>query len=358
MTKPTPSYVHTSQSKRSQWQPSNSTSTSDNLNCNLVITPGMDCQKRNSITAFESEESTLTKPPEASKASANTTVRSVLKKDSSARKRHRVSFCNSIPSPSSDSPPSPPKKVQTMKHSVSCNALPIYVSAESDVLLVSDASTGELDPTVSPAAFVKTIVVKSRRVAGPLCGGDLISIASNKLKSESYFLTLTDEQQQAYDTMKVNAVHNDDLEALRSLHEAGHTMQTSNRFGESLLHTACRRSFTDIVEFFINEAGVSPRIRDDMGRTPMHDCCWSSAAPNHEVMKLLIRTAPEMLLSKDKRGHSPFDYARREYWPNWVAFLNDNRQFLLDSLVSSCADDGKEFGTYGVGNGKGIYGVH
>lgn len=50
-------------------------------------------------------------------------------------------------------------------------------------------------------------------------------------------------------------------------------------------------------------------------------------------MKLLIQAAPEMLLSKDKRGHSPFDYARREYWPNWVQFLNEHRQFIVNSLV-------------------------
>ncbi len=84
---------------------------------------------------------------------------------------------------------------------------------------------------------------------------------------------------------------------------------------------------------------MSPRVRDDMGRTPMHDACWSSAAPNHDIMKILIGAAPELLLSKDKRGHSPFDYARREYWPNWVTFLNEHRQFIVTSLVSSCLLD-------------------
>merc|ERR1739844_436499 len=105
--------------------------------------------------------------------------------------------------------------------------------------------------------------------------------------------------------------------------------------GESLLHTSCRRGFTDIVRFFINEAGVSPRVRDDMGRTPMHDACWSSSAPNHEIMRILITSAPELLLSKDKRGHSPFDYARREYWPQWVQFLNEHRQLIVNCLLAS-----------------------
>jgi len=113
-----------------------------------------------------------------------------------------------------------------------------------------------------------------------------------------------------------------------------------------------------MVEFFLREAHVSPRVRDDMGRNPMHDACWSSAAPNIDMMKLLIEAAPELLLSKDKRGHSPFDYARREHWPNWITFLNEHRQFIVTALVSSClessepltankADDGLQFTDWG-----------
>lgn len=115
-------------------------------------------------------------------------------------------------------------------------------------------------------------------------------------------------------------------------------MQASNRFGESMLHTSCRRGYKDMVEFFLHEVHVSPRVRDDMGCNPMHDACWSSASPNFDMMKLLIRAAPELLLSKDKRGHSPFDYARREYWPNWITFLNEHRHFIVTSLVSSCQE--------------------
>ena len=99
---------------------------------------------------------------------------------------------------------------------------------------------------------------------------------------------------------------------------------------------------------------MSPRVRDDMGRTPMHDACWSSCAPNHDIMKILIGAAPELLLSKDKRGHSPFDYARREYWPNWVAFLNEHRQFIVNSLVTSCFEDKDQITTNGSEDYGGV----
>lgn len=264
-------------------------------------------------------------------------------KTSLSNKKRRVSFCQTTKPPSLLKTLCPPSNIQkitlpsntTMKHSVSCTALPQLGTSSVADFLVSEASTGELDLSVSPANFVKTIVLQSKSVTGAIQGEDIISDASLRVKRESYFLPFTEAHLEAYTTEMVNAVQGNDVETLRSYLKAGHVMQASNRFGESMLHTSCRRGFTDVVKFFLDEAMVSPRVKDDMGRTPMHDVCWSSAAPNHVVMKKLILAAPELLLAKDKRGHSPFDYARREYWPNWVTFLNEHRQFIVNSLVSS-----------------------
>lgn len=220
-----------------------------------------------------------------------------------------------------------------MNQSRSCTALPGLVSVSDE--RGSSLSLNELDLNVSPATFVRTILLQSTSLTGSTRGEDIIKVATERLNHESYFLTYSDKQAEAYTHEKVYAVQGNDVETLRAFHQSGDIMQTSNRFGESLLHTSCRRGFTDIVLFFINEAGVSPRVRDDMGRTPMHDACWSSSAPNHEIMRILITSAPEMLLSVDKRGHSPFDYARREYWPQWVQFLNEHRQLIVNCLLAS-----------------------
>lgn len=233
-------------------------------------------------------------------------------------------------------------KFASNPHSFSCSALPSLLNGgdQSEALLMGESSTtGELDLTVSPALFIKTILQQSNGRIAKLCGDEnIFAVASRNISQESYFISLTEEQQLAYNNEKVGAVQNNDVEALRDMLHGGEIMQTSNRFGESLLHTACRRGFTDVVHFFLYEAGVCPRIRDDMGRTPMHDACWSSCAPNHELMLMLIEFAPEMLLSTDGRGHTPFDYARREHWPNWVSFLNENRQFIVKSFLSTCLD--------------------
>ncbi len=259
-------------------------------------------------------------------------------------KRKRVSFSASTKEASADTNPSPTPlglrklgnqlPASIMNQSRSCTALPGLVASESvgGAVLVADS---ELDLNVSPALFVRTILLQSKSVTNAIRGEDIIAVATTRLNDDSYFLTYSDEQTEAYNNEKVYAVQGNDVETLRAFHKAGEIMQTSNRFGESLLHTSCRRGFTDIVRFFINEAGVSPRVRDDMGRTPMHDACWSSSAPNHEIMRILITSAPELLMSKDKRGHSPFDYARREYWPQWVQFLNEHRQLIVNCLLAS-----------------------
>ena len=69
----------------------------------------------------------------------------------------------------------------------------------------------------------------------------------------------------------VDAIRSNDVDALRKLHSDGTNLQCANKFGESLIHLACRRSHRDVVSFLIDEAGVSLRVRDDFGRTPFHD---------------------------------------------------------------------------------------
>ena len=118
----------------------------------------------------------------------------------------------------------------------------------------------------------------------------------------------------------VDAIRSSDVDALRQLVAAGKNLQCGNRFGESLIHLACRRSHHDVVTFLIKEAGVSIKLRDDYGRTPMHDACWRSEV-DLQLMDLLIDTCPELLMLSDKRGHTPLDYARREHWDVLIPYL-------------------------------------
>jgi len=153
------------------------------------------------------------------------------------------------------------------------------------------------------------------------------------LNLNGFFLEYTEEMFDSYGRDVITAIRKQDLDELRRIHASeGRTLQCANRFGESILHMACRRGFTDVVRFLIKEAGVSPRVRDDMGRTPMHDACWT-CEPNPELAKLLIKECPELLVLKDRRGSAPFEYTRVEHTGAWSAFLLDNREIFSQKDV-------------------------
>ena len=96
------------------------------------------------------------------------------------------------------------------------------------------------------------------------------------------------------------------------------------------MHMACRRGFTDVVKFLVLEAKCTIFMRDDYGRTAMHDAAWSPS-PNFEMMEFLIEQAPVLLLMSDVRGHTPFSYVRKEHWDTWIRFLSARRDKLCFS---------------------------
>ena len=148
------------------------------------------------------------------------------------------------------------------------------------------------------------------------------------------FIKPTDVELSSYDSTVVNAVRNANIEKLRSVHKEGKSLNACNRFGESLLHMACRRGNADVVRYMVEEAKVNVAVRDDYGRTVLHDATWT-ASPNLDVMEILLKAVnPEMLLAEDVRGHTPFDYARKEHWSQWVEFLSDNQDKLEPQEVS------------------------
>lgn len=173
------------------------------------------------------------------------------------------------------------------------------------------------DIGMSPVAFVRSI----------LCERGEIKIETTMNK----FVRPTEQEMAAYNNDVVGAIRKRNVAKLREFVQQGVQLQCCNRFGESLLHMACRRGFADVVQFLLEEAKVSPFKKDDFGRTPLHDACWTTT-PNLELMELLLKASePQMLLVQDVRGHTPLDYSRREHWEAWINFFSDRKELLLKS---------------------------
>ena len=167
-------------------------------------------------------------------------------------------------------------------------------------------------PSEYVAAFLK---------AKGFCLEDIIKRASLR------HVNPTQRMIEAY-TMDIStAVRDGDLNTLRQLYESGADLDCCNRFGDSLVHIACRHGHANIVKFLINEVNASAHVVDDLQRTPLHDACWSSKL-NFEIVEIIVRAAPENLLWPDKRGHTAFDYARQSDWTKWMIFLTENLTLL------------------------------
>jgi len=147
------------------------------------------------------------------------------------------------------------------------------------------------------------------------------------LELDNFFIEMTQSNIDAYDEVILSAVRRHDIDSIRQMFANGKNIQCCNRFGESVVHMACRRGALEIVQFMIEEAGVSLRVTDDYGRTPLYDACWTQE-PNTNLVKMIIMNCPDLLLIADKRGFTPLSYARRNDWGIWCEFLYENREIL------------------------------
>ena len=136
-----------------------------------------------------------------------------------------------------------------------------------------------------------------------------------------FFLPLSD-QVDGYDMEIVSKVRAEDIEGLREMLRAGRSMQVSNKFGDSLVHMACRRGSIPLLKFFLEEARVSCKVCCDSGRTPLHDACWTSVQ-NVTIVEMILQACPDLLYITDKRGFTPLNYARTSHWAGWCDFLKE-----------------------------------
>ena len=122
-----------------------------------------------------------------------------------------------------------------------------------------------------------------------------------------------------YDNDILTAIRLSDLNKLKSMKEDGRTLTACNRYGESIVHMACRRSDFNIVEYVLDNIEEQCLI-DDYGRTPLHDACWRSE-PRFDIVTLLLDKNINLLRFQDVRGSNPLNYVREEHWLQWCAYF-------------------------------------
>ena len=114
-----------------------------------------------------------------------------------------------------------------------------------------------------------------------------------------------------------------DLEKIKSLSGKGRSLAACNKFCESVVHMACRRSEMHVVEYILDgSCGKDDNIWfvDDFGRTPLHDACWRPQ-PRFDIVTLLLDKDLDLLRAEDVRGSTPLSYVREEHWLAWCAYF-------------------------------------
>lgn len=129
----------------------------------------------------------------------------------------------------------------------------------------------------------------------------------------------TKHQTTSYGVSLTKAIRSSDAPTARALLRSGLHPNACNKFGESIVHAACRRGDSPMLVALL-EAGSSVQITDDFGRTPLHDACWTST-PNFDTIRLLLDRDPWLLCIVDCRGSTPLGYVRKAHWAVWIGFL-------------------------------------
>ena len=186
-----------------------------------------------------------------------------------------------------------------------------------------------------PYSYIKSIII-SQYPNEPVTISDTGESSTQSITRimkpihESQFITPTSIQIQNYSNDVVSAVRSSNLSELQSIYNqyGKVALDTCNKFGESILHIACRRSSISIVSYLINIVQINPSIKDDYGRNPLHDACWRSV-PEYDIVELLLEKEYRLMYSKDVRGHLPFQYARKEHWNDWINWLDTKKKELI-----------------------------
>lgn len=207
---------------------------------------------------------------------------------------------------------------------VTCRTIsrPIIKEVMEQPMLLPDPKTSGIDPDTYLGQLVEAIY------------GTKIVLKTG-LELTDFFPPITEEQMSAYSMDVVTMARTNDVEGLKSIfREKGRdALNCFNRFGEGLLNCTCRRGYTDSVAFLLSdEVNLNVRVRDDYGRTPLHDACWNPE-PLIDICTMIMEKDPSLFFITDKRGYTAFQYARDTDWPKWRQFLFDRRA-LLAPLVS------------------------
>ena len=144
-----------------------------------------------------------------------------------------------------------------------------------------------------------------------------------KTLQTSYYNKPTDHQIASYSVYLIQLLRVGDIETFKNIMACGISPNPCNAYGESLVHSVCRRGDHEMLQVFVQN-GCALNVCDDYGRTPLHDACWA-VPPAFEVVKMILKEDVRLFHMIDSRDRLPLGYVREEDWPTWIDFLDAHK---------------------------------
>ncbi|GKY94822.1 hypothetical protein MPSEU_000447400 [Mayamaea pseudoterrestris] len=140
----------------------------------------------------------------------------------------------------------------------------------------------------------------------------------------AYYATPSPFQEASYSAHLIHLVRTNNVSALERILSSGTISRNPcNAYGESLVHTVCRRGYAQLLKVMLH-AGTRVQVCDDYGRTPLHDACWTPE-PCFALIELLLEHDPFLVHMIDMRGSTALSYVQRSSWAAWRDFLDTNK---------------------------------
>jgi len=225
--------------------------------------------------------------------------------------------------------PSDPSKQGVVVMNMSNRSFGKDEDANAEIQTFTSTSTSQAkvqETPMKPREMLNKLLKEDGHISGePIPYTDL----------KDYFVRHSNDQVKQYDVAPINeAVRKNDIETLRRLVKEGVDLQCCNQFGESIIHIAARRGYTDLLKFLVKEARCSLQVCCDSGRNPLHDAAWT-VVPHFDCVAEILKVCPQFLLISDNRNFTPLDYVPRDCWAEWCTFLKENRDLLpkMDLIV-------------------------
>jgi hypothetical protein len=190
-------------------------------------------------------------------------------------------------------------------------------------------------PTLKPRDCLRSLIEASGRTFGIVPAATI----------PHFFEPVTSDYVQGYTLTVARAVRANDVSVLQRLQAQGQFVwPCGTAFGDSILHTACRRQCAQVVEFLLlhnQESSLSlnvldheashgrqlrsVRFQNQCGRTPLVDCCWTlrptASSSCWRTAWLLLAACPDLLYVSDRHGSIPLDHVPPLYFTDWCRFL-------------------------------------